>query len=138
LKGGLTPSATSEKTVPVPMKELIFGRKALVEMPKNMKRVSSLLDAPHEIESPPSKSARNTYVSVTHVTADNGDVDPARGPFRLPSPRKDNNLDLYAAQSQEDRYAVLDQFMIENLENPRFTELCADIENCWRRMALGL
>lgn len=48
------------------------------------------------------------------------------------------SLEEYATQSLQDRQAALDEFMVENLENPAFTKLCEDVENCWRRMALGL
>jgi hypothetical protein len=48
------------------------------------------------------------------------------------------SLEVYAAQSQEDRAAAMDDFVMANLENPAFTKLCEDVENCWRRFALGL
>lgn len=48
------------------------------------------------------------------------------------------DLSQYAAQSEEDRQAILDEFMLSKLNDPTFVTLCKDIENCWRRIALGL
>ena len=50
----------------------------------------------------------------------------------------DSALADYAAQSREDRQAVLDEFMVSKLEDPNFAVLCEDLDSCWRRIALGL
>ena len=47
-------------------------------------------------------------------------------------------LQTYAGQTLIDRQAALDDFMVANLETTAFTTLCEDIENCWRRVILGL
>lgn len=49
-----------------------------------------------------------------------------------------SSLSAYAAQGHDNRLAVLDEFMVQHLNDPAFTTLCADVENCWRRIALGL
>ena len=50
------------------------------------------------------------------------------------------NEDLagYAAQSDEDRIAAIDTMICEHLYDDNFTQLCGDVESCWRRIGLGL
>jgi hypothetical protein len=48
------------------------------------------------------------------------------------------SLSSYAAQNVIDRRAILDEFMVAHLKDPAFATLCEDVENCWRRIALGL
>jgi len=123
-----------------PMNELLYGRKALAERATNPKvpRLSSLADAPHEEVSPPPSPAKDHPLTKS-VTIDSVAVVRAHTAVTSPSKRQhDTSIEEYAAQDHSDRQAVLEEFMIANLENPAFTTLCEDVENCWRRMALGL
>jgi hypothetical protein len=49
-----------------------------------------------------------------------------------------SSLEEYAAQDGKTRQAALEQFMMDNLQDPSFTTLCEDMEGCWQRIALGL
>lgn len=104
-------------------------------------RLNSLLDAPHEIVSPPGtshvspkppvqniKSTETIDFTTSLLAAVGAGTAGAEG----------HCLSMYAAQSHEDRAAALDEFMASKLEDPSFTVLCRDVENCWRRIALGL
>ncbi|KAK6397837.1 hypothetical protein LTR65_005085 [Meristemomyces frigidus] len=127
-----SPEATARKTSR--MDELLYGRKPLSERsPNKVQRMGSLTDAPHEIESPPTSPAKVTAGGERDLTINAYAA--MRAPDRDP---REVSLDEYATQSLQDRQAALDEFMIANLENPAFTKLAEDVENCWRRMALGL
>lgn len=98
-------------------------------------RLTSNTDAPHEIESPPPSAGHTSRPAMPPTTA----KDDALGRVSMVvQPAGDLSLERYAAQSRSDREATLADFMIENLENPAFTTLCEDVENCWQRIALGL
>lgn len=128
------------------MDELLYGRRPLTEQSTNTKvqRLSSLYDAPHKLESPPATSKSPTK-SAQHTISPSRDFD-SHDPTRnacasLKATSHDPReaaIEEYASQSREDREAALDQFMVEHLENSHFTTLCEDVENCWRRIALGL
>ena len=111
-----------------PMNELLYGRKPLAEQSTNAKvlRMNSLADAPHEEISPPPTRSKETFV------LQNGAISSTVHHL------KDASLEEYAAQSHVDRQAALDDFMVAHLENPAFATLCQDVENSWRRIALGL
>lgn len=125
-----------------PMNELLYGSKPLAERSSNacVQRVTSYTDAPHEIESPPATAnpsvKQGDYPGrLTTAAAEENSAE------RLSSAliaTANTSLEVFAAQSQEDRDAALEQFMIDNLRNPAFATLCEDIENCWQRIALGL
>ncbi|KAM0723437.1 hypothetical protein Q7P37_000423 [Cladosporium fusiforme] len=66
---------------------------------------------------------------------------PSRAATAVGGPKISSDVSLladYAAQSQEDRQAILDEFMVSKLEDPNFAVLCEDLDSCWRRIALGL
>jgi hypothetical protein len=44
----------------------------------------------------------------------------------------------YAALDEEERQAVLNEFICKNLENKDFIQLCQDTEWAWRRVGLGM
>lgn len=98
-----------------------------------MQRTDSLADAPHEIETPPRTSSpsdkarrqqRDPTVNVYNAVHTGADFE--------------CSLNEYYGQSREDRMAVLEEFMLSKIEDPAFTELCGDMDSCWRRMVLGL
>jgi hypothetical protein len=122
-------SSTASVPKPGPMDEFLARKRPLLQRSANagVTRIDSTKDAPHEILSPPSTALLSAKVSQTTQPA----------PVTM-NPQEHKNLNDYAAQSQEDRAAALDDFVVANLENPSFTTLCEDIENCWRRIALGL
>ena len=119
------------------MDELLYGRKPLAERSTNVRvpRLNSLADAPHETVSPPATAQRSPMRANAGDDHTVGAYTALRSPTRHP---QEVSLQEYAGQSREDRQAALDEFMIENLENPGFTKLCEDVENCWRRIVLGL
>lgn len=130
---------------PSRMDELLYGRQPLAERSANTKvqRIGSLTDAPHEEESPPVSPAKATAATYAAGTQEGlGPYDPTINAYAaITSVERGSGvvaLEEYATQSREDRQAALDEFMVANLENPAFTKLCEDVENCWRRMALGL
>lgn len=132
-----TESQTTSTNKPSRMDELLARKKPLAGRSTNMSvpRLNSLADAPHEIESPPSTAkSPEKRTSPGHEFVSNAYA-AIRSPTRHP---EEASLEEYAAQSREDREATIDEFMVANLENPGFTKLCEDVENCWRRIALGL
>lgn len=133
----------------MPMDELLYGKRTL-SMRKDhtaIPRVGSITDAPHEIESPPGSAVLRVQDTVpghklsASTSANAGDQSLNRAytaVSALADPNNEASLEEYEALSLEDRKAVLDKFMMDMLENPAFTTLCEDVENCWRRIALGL
>lgn len=125
----------------ISMQELIYGGS---QVSSARARVNSTMDAPHEIESPPPHPAaipQATRFSTAATTWSAGEVDVGSRFDPATSPENGShalNLDQYTSQTAEARAKALDQFMIDNLKNPSFTTLCEDIEQCWRRIALGL
>lgn len=71
----------------------------------------------------PNAPLPSATITATHAPLRNGEA---------------TSLADYAAQSQEDRQTVLDEFMVSKLEDPNFAVLCEDLDSCWRRIALGL
>ncbi|KAF2468485.1 uncharacterized protein BDR25DRAFT_304922 [Lindgomyces ingoldianus] len=49
-----------------------------------------------------------------------------------------DNLAAYASQSQEERIAALNDFMMNQLDDDNFVTLVEDVSICWARIALGL
>ena len=99
-------------------------------------RLDSLADAPHEVVSPPVSPPKHVTNTAASKSTLSGIAPNARALQAAQEERMD--LDEYASQSPADRQAAMDEFIVANLENPAFTKLCEDVENCWRRIALGL
>ncbi|KAM3415375.1 hypothetical protein BST61_g8902 [Cercospora zeina] len=97
-----------------------------VHASKGLARLSSLVDAPHEIESPPRISSVPQQAQLPRDHR----IGQSRG--------QDVSLAAYEEQSLQAREVALDQFMMDLLSDPSFETLCADVENCWRRSILGL
>ncbi|KAI6842004.1 hypothetical protein KC340_g2135 [Hortaea werneckii] len=107
--------------------------------PNKVSRVSSLVDAPHEIDDSPPRPL--SPPKTLYQASDPQDPsDNSAASFRVLGRRDPHEVSVeeYATQSREDRQAALETFMLANLENPAFAKLCEDVENCWRRIALGL
>lgn len=130
---------------PVPMKDLIFGSRSI----NPRLRVSSTMDAPHESESPPCSPAHQDPLAPSRagqfsaapksVSIEHNILETETGNVASSANRSNEmTLDQYTSQTPEARQMALDQFMIDNLQNPSFTTLCEDVERCWRRIALGL
>ena len=47
------------------------------------------------------------------------------------------DLTAYAAQSKEERLAVIDEMICECLEDENFGKLVEDVDESWRRIGLG-
>ena len=143
-----TSSATLSPSKPSPMDEFLARKRPLLQRSANagIQRVDSTKDAPHETVSPPSTAVSPTKVSktngsepvVSHESSTIGNTRTANIIANTTIEQEQVDLNNYAAQSDEDRAAALDDFIIANLENPAFTALCEDVEKCWRRIALGL
>ena len=139
-----TGTATSARK-PSRMDDLLNSRKPLSERSANtsnkIPRMNSLADAPHETVSPPVSPSKTTS-TTSPVRQPAALRDPTINAYTAcissPSRNPDVGLEAYASQSRADREAALDEFMVANLENAAFTQLCEDVENCWRRIALGL
>lgn len=123
---------------PSDLGELLRIAKPLAERsPESNKvvRLDSTADAQYELETPPGTSS-----SLSKTNAHT--IDPiARASSFIQGPADCADsvaLADYAAQSREDRQAVLDEFMVSKLEDPNFAVLCEDLDSCWRRIALGL
>ncbi len=58
----------------------------------------------------------------------------ARHAARLP-PMQAKDLSAYAAQSDEERMAQIDNMICDYIKDPNFVKLCEDVENSWRRIA---
>lgn len=134
------------RTNPCPLEQLIFGSRTTAQrqIGKSIPRVSSLLDAPHEIEETPEIIAKAT-VQQNHsqgsMRLGNGQAmlnSNTASTGNVPPPADEASVQTYAAQRPQARDAALNKFMIDHLQDPAFTVLCADVEGCWRRIALGL
>jgi hypothetical protein len=138
---GRTPSLTKplpwEQTVnaTTALDELLSSRMPVIERSTNtnVPRVSSLEDAPHEVDDGPptqtfqfARPSRNTVPQASLAVQP-----PAENAGAMP-------LEEYATQSYQDRQAALEDFFMSSLENPAFAKLCEDVENSWKRIALGL
>lgn len=55
-----------------------------------------------------------------------------------PTPKELWERPRYAEADEEERQLILNDFICENLENPEFLQLCADMEKAWRRIGLGM
>ncbi|KAI7552423.1 hypothetical protein KC331_g1896 [Hortaea werneckii] len=107
--------------------------------PNKVFRVSSLVDAPHEIDDSPPRPL--SPPKTLYQASDPQDPsDSAAASLRILDRHDPHEVSVeeYATQSREERQAALETFMLANLENPAFAKLCEDVENCWRRIALGL
>lgn len=115
---------------PSRMDQLLSSHEPPTEDPFNGKvqRLGSLLDAPHEVVSPPRSPVRHT--STTAQQSSRTAVEPQEPGIC--------SLGEYATQSFQDRQAVLEEFMMSVMENPAFAKLCEDVENCWQRITLGM
>ncbi|KAK3707761.1 hypothetical protein LTR37_011938 [Vermiconidia calcicola] len=143
-------STTTHPTSPEPqtrkpsrMDELLARKGPLSERSTNAKvpRMNSLADAPHEVVSPPATAvspAKAIETSVFVPSASTTGSDYTIRPYTGLQTEEMSSLREYASQSREDRIATLDEFMVANIDNNDFTMLCEDVENCWRRIALGL
>ncbi|KAI5370582.1 hypothetical protein Slin14017_G014610 [Septoria linicola] len=106
-------------------------------------RLNSLMDAPHELESD-YEGGEAPGFSQQHTQAPAGSLNDQpilrHDFFRGATADIDQGdlLSRYAAQRPQDREAALNKFMMDRLADPAFATLCADVENCWRRIALGL
>lgn len=127
---------------PMRMDELLYGNRALAERPTNTHHcLRKLTDAPHEIDKQPLLARPHRPVSGIKracVVQEDATIRPYASIASAASGAGDAELEEYAAQSLEDRRAALDEFMVQNLENPDFAKLCEDIENCWRKVIVGL
>ncbi|KAK6442782.1 hypothetical protein LTR95_000985 [Oleoguttula sp. CCFEE 5521] len=109
--------------------ELLRNRLPRAESHGNkMLRVSSLVDAPHEIDTPPTSSSSKAVQGY----------DPSARLMATVQAPIDRTLQEYAAQSSEDRKAAMDEFIVSRLEDANFATLCENVDQCWRRIALGL
>ena len=135
----LLSSGPAPRRVP-PMNELLYGRRPLAERSPNAKspRLSSVAGAPREKLSPPSPASELEPPPKQISSSLGPDANNGAGTAVEAHDQADVSLEEYAAQSRSNREAALDDFMVANLENPSFTMLCEDVENCWRRIALGL
>lgn len=128
-----------------PMEELISRQRPVAHQSSESRvlRLDSLLDAPHELESPastPNASPNPPQQSSGSRLTESRDFTIGPTATAAPDLRRAEaaSLSAYVSQSYEDRAAALDDFMASKLEDPSFTILCRDVENCWRRIALGL
>jgi len=55
-----------------------------------------------------------------------------------PSPKELWETPGYSAADDDERKALLNDFICENLENADFLQLCKDTETAWRRAGLGM
>ncbi|KAI7162537.1 hypothetical protein KC343_g4325 [Hortaea werneckii] len=108
-------------------------------LPNKVSRVSSLVDAPHEIDDSPPRplSPPKTLYQASDPQDPSDSAAASLRVLRRHDPHE-VSVEEYATQSREERQAALETFMLANLENPAFAKLCEDVENCWRRIALGL
>jgi len=58
-------------------------------------------------------------------------------PAPKPGPSPVSDLTAYAAQSEADRLAVVDDMICEYLEDENFIKLVEDVERSWKRIGLG-
>ena len=125
------------------MDELLNSRKPSLSASTSGKlvRMSSLADAPHEEVDPSSDAARlwdapSDRRDSMSPSKGNGQTDPSHEPG--PAGVQDLSLEAFASQTPADRQDALNDFIMANLKNPAFTTLCEEVQNCWRRITLGL
>ncbi|CAK4033551.1 Hypothetical predicted protein [Lecanosticta acicola] len=130
----------------IPMDELIYGNGSILAQRSNKFRIQrkpSSIDAPHEFESPPPTARPSESENmVLRSNYSSEDVNTYRAYTASSSPDRGKGnealLEKWHSQPQHERQAALEQFMVDNLENPLFTTLCEEIEGCWSRLSKGL
>lgn len=124
------------------MRELLARNKPLIERSANISRIASTTDAPHEVEDEVDAAVASGAKRIEFAAGSLTMQTTPRGFGNTQSvirrEKEADSLAEYEGQSAEDRAAALDEFMCDNLDNPVFATLCEDVQNCWRRMALGL
>ncbi|KAI9745762.1 MAG: hypothetical protein M1835_002565, partial [Candelina submexicana] len=112
--------------------------------PKRCVLESDKQASPNAIETDPSPltntvpdpSSTIPVNSTTEMWMDRVDAFVARHAGR-PSPMQAIDLSAYAAQSDEDRLAQVDNMICDYIMDDDFLKLCEDVESSWRRIALG-
>ncbi|KAI9702777.1 MAG: hypothetical protein M1836_007991 [Candelina mexicana] len=84
----------------------------------------------------PNPSSTIPVNSTTEMWMDRVDAFVARHAGR-PSPMQAIDLSAYAAQSDGDRLAQIDNMICDYIMDDDFLKLCEDVESSWRRIALG-
>lgn len=103
----------------------------------NLNRAHSVVDAPPDLASPPATARPHSRIKTAAVPEEL--VNRAYSAIQSSmADRTELALGQYVSHSMEDRQAALDSFMLAKLNDPNFAILCSDIENCWRRITLGL
>ncbi|GAB7363447.1 hypothetical protein MBLNU230_g3721t1 [Neophaeotheca triangularis] len=97
-------------------------------------RLNSLADAPGEFVSPPQTARSHHLPAVTSV----GINAATSGMSSAVQAAEQQGGDEYLAQNPEDRQAALETYILSKMEDPVFAALCQDVENSWRRIALGM
>lgn len=135
------------------MEQVLGDRRFSLEKPSNsgasannVPRLGSLADAPGEMDEayvskgPFPRKASVQLGPASSLRQPNAVQDPIFNAYAAVTSANQSGSSLrqYAEQSLEDRQAALDEFMVQNLENSDFVKLCKDVENCWKRIALGL
>lgn len=145
----LAPQFTGRR--PHDLGELLRRSKPLTDRSANSNkagRLDSLADAEYELETPsgtsagPDKLGEKT-AGTSHVQQNRGIENEPVSTAGIAATGINDGVDTnalagYASRSREDRQAALDEFMISKLSDPNFAVLCEDLDNCWRRIALGL
>jgi len=115
--------------------ELMRSRQQFQRSPitNRVQRTDSLADAPHEIETPPRTSSPSDKTRRQNH-------DPTLSVYNAlhTGVNSERSLGEYAGQSREDRMAVLEEYIMSKINDPAFSDLCVDMDRCWRRIALGL
>lgn len=129
-------SSRRQTEKPKLMDELLRRRQPLAETSRNNKvpRLSSLADAPHEIVTPPATSIAD-QASESRMEAA---ASMCKSDSLCAKPSDQERLESYASQTDDDRRAAFEEFMVANIDNPAFTKLCEDVESYWRRIALHM
>lgn len=141
--------AVPSSLVPTPTNDFIFGKQPGGNWPRamNLNRQTTNSDAPHEVSPIPTAveaSPEQGQSPIRHAEAHAADHLPqaqestASNVTNGMSPQEWEQLSRYAAQDQESRLAIMDDFIVAHLNDPAFSTLCQDVEVCWRRVALGL
>ena len=161
----MMPQSESNVTCPVTKAPNSPGKLPLkrIEPPKNPES-RSVTKAAKPRRKPPSKPKKLIEPPATPEPLPNSsktpnqapnvseDVDPAEFMARLdgwvreyqhlPAPRpleaSSESLAAYAAQSKEERMAIIDDLICECLGDENFTKLVEDVSDSWRRIGLGL
>ncbi|CAG8959027.1 hypothetical protein HYFRA_00012187 [Hymenoscyphus fraxineus] len=151
-----SPLVTNKSTEAVP-KAAVTKKRAPVSRPSSASKRPKMVDAATQTQTP--SGCDQSVQTIPPPTKEPELVSNVSTPPSPESPPEDylNGIDKFVSKyssrsaptelwqtpgwsngTEEERDAILNNYICENLENPDFIKLCEDVERSWRRIGLGL